>query len=205
MAATQEDIVSALQKLDSGNDDMWTDDGLPRVDAVQQLANDNTLTRKMISAAAQGFSRAGTEANKEPEDILSTDPIVAQALAEDEENGFNVEEDPTRDPLTDDQVKEIMQRRVSDASTKLEQRRREVIDAQNAQRRAEANLDKVRLDMNRRFPPMHESDAIKLHLASQLRMAHERAGSSPSQIDAALGLRGKQGWARPARSVINAR
>ena len=51
------DIKTALQHLDMANDDLWTDDGLPRVGAVKELTGDTSITRAQITAADPTFTR----------------------------------------------------------------------------------------------------------------------------------------------------
>jgi hypothetical protein len=53
-----EKIVGALRQLDAGNDNHWTEDGLPRLDTVKLMAGDQKITREQCTAAAPGFSRA---------------------------------------------------------------------------------------------------------------------------------------------------
>lgn len=52
------DIVSALALLDVDNNDHWTSDGLPRMEALEQLSGLKGLTRSAVTAAQPGFSRA---------------------------------------------------------------------------------------------------------------------------------------------------
>ena len=50
------DIRGALSKLDPTNDDQWTNDGLPRVDALQAMGLKD-VTRGQITAASPNFTR----------------------------------------------------------------------------------------------------------------------------------------------------
>lgn len=50
-------IAQAVAALDRANDDHWTADGLPRVDAVSTLAGDATVSRKDVDKAAPGVIR----------------------------------------------------------------------------------------------------------------------------------------------------
>ena len=52
------ELKDALLKLDVGNDNHWTGDGLPRIETVKMLASNPAVTREMIAEAAPGFSRA---------------------------------------------------------------------------------------------------------------------------------------------------
>jgi hypothetical protein len=198
MAATKEDILKALTQLDSGNDNHWTDDGLPRVDVVQKLLNDPEVRRKDINDAQPGFSRAVPGATTEPEDVQPGDaenaaPITAEhAEDEDAELEFT---------LDDEELKAAMQKRVTEAEQRMVRARAATQEARDYERKCEQWHTKALSDLNRRFPPLHPNDAIKQHLESQLRQRYENAGYGPSQIDAALGTRGKRGWGQSARRV----
>ena len=50
------DIASAIAMLDPGNDDHWTNAGLPAVDAVSELVGE-TVTRAQIKAVAPDAER----------------------------------------------------------------------------------------------------------------------------------------------------
>lgn len=51
-------IRDALKKLDPSNNDHWTADKLPRVDAVNTLLPEGeTVTREQLTAAAEGFTK----------------------------------------------------------------------------------------------------------------------------------------------------
>lgn len=53
----KEKIQEALLKLDTSNENHWTQDGLPRLDTIKILASDPSLTRETVSEAAPGFTR----------------------------------------------------------------------------------------------------------------------------------------------------
>lgn len=52
----KEKIQEALLKLDTSNENHWTQDGLPRLDTIKILASDPSLTRETVSEAAPGFT-----------------------------------------------------------------------------------------------------------------------------------------------------
>ena len=60
-------ILIALDKLDPAVDEQWTADGLPVVAVVQELAEDESITRKMITDVAPFFTR-DVAAGSLPED-----------------------------------------------------------------------------------------------------------------------------------------
>ena len=57
--ARQRRIASAVESLDPDNDEHWTQPGLPRVDAVEQIMGDSSVTRQEITAVAPEFYRPG--------------------------------------------------------------------------------------------------------------------------------------------------
>lgn len=198
MAASKDDIIKALLQLDSGNDKHWTDDGLPRIDVVQQLLKDPTVRRKDVNDAQPGFARANPDATTEPEDVQDGDPVVLTAQAEDNDDGDDFLGEAT---LEETELKAVMQKRVLEAEERVTKARTAVVEAQKHVNKCERWLNKAKEDLHLRFPPLHPSDAIKQHLESQLRQRYERAGIGPSQIDAAMGIRGKRGWGRPKPTV----
>ena len=202
MAATKEDIVSALIQLDSGDDAHWTDDGLPRVDVVQTLLKDPDIRRKDINDAQPGFSRAVPGATTEPEDILPGEESFAPPISAQE---ADAESDETEDflgaELSEEDLKATMQRRVTEAEGRMVRARAATQEAREYERKCEQWHVKALRDLNNRFPPLHPSDAIKQHLESQLRQRYENAGYGASQIDAAMGTRGRRGWGQSARRV----
>lgn len=55
---SQADLIKdAVFNMDAQNDDLWTADGKPQVNAVRDVLNDISLTRKQIDQALDGFSR----------------------------------------------------------------------------------------------------------------------------------------------------
>lgn len=51
-------IVEALQKLDTANDNQWTQEGLPKIEILKFLMGGEVITREQINEAAPGFTRA---------------------------------------------------------------------------------------------------------------------------------------------------
>ena len=87
-------ITSALKALDTGNDNHWTADGLPRLDTVKMLASDPTLTREKVADAAPGFTRAAAKDYTFPEtpaDTAAQPPAQAGDGASQGDSGGNTE------------------------------------------------------------------------------------------------------------------
>lgn len=56
MAPKALSVVDALKQLDTENDEHWTDNGLPRLDAMAKLC-DKQISRAEINQVGAGFSR----------------------------------------------------------------------------------------------------------------------------------------------------
>lgn len=57
MAKTNEEILEAVRGLDPKNDEHWTTDGMPRLDAVENLLGGD-VSRKSVTNAAPNYTRA---------------------------------------------------------------------------------------------------------------------------------------------------
>jgi hypothetical protein len=78
-------IEDALKQLDPKNNDHWTADGLPRIDAVRSLTGDQTIGREAVEKASPGFNREAAGGENRPgtppaapaAPSGTTDPMVA--------------------------------------------------------------------------------------------------------------------------------
>lgn len=213
---TTSKIRNALQQLDPANDQHWTEDGLPREGVVRTLANDPNISRAAISAASPGFQRNPTKptasAAVQEIDALTGEPILppganASPLDSDEDN-----EDPTKNTgelMTDDEVRVLLEQRVTDAARALTDAQAAVRAANQGVLDAQAHLQKVKGDLSREFPPMTAAQNVKQYIASELAgraaMHHNYGGGNNgiapgSQIDAAMQRGNSRGWRRPSRN-----
>ena len=78
----KEKIIETLLKLDTTNDNQWTQDGLPKVDVLKFLSGGETWTRDQISEAAPGFTRSnpiiGDGSNGELNEVASEQPVEGE-------------------------------------------------------------------------------------------------------------------------------
>lgn len=203
-------ILEAVQSLDKSNDANWTDDGLPRVNVVQELVGDSSLTRAQLNEIAPGFARNPAPAKSEgwlAPPAASTDTVIE--VSGDEFNpSVEPEIDGPGEQLSEDQVRAILTRRIGDAETGLELARASVNAANTEVRRCEVRVQRAISDSNRRFPPISAAANIKAHLkAQQDRLIAEveaRGGRGIGQLDQAMQKRNSRGWSRPSRPVQNA-
>lgn len=77
-------IKQALAHLDPANDDHWTADGLPRMDALVDMTADPSITRKLVTDADPQLTRdvALERASGDDGDAQSTPSLLEQPLVE---------------------------------------------------------------------------------------------------------------------------
>lgn len=212
MTATKEEIITALQSLDTTVDTNWTDDGSPRMDVLTaKLGKD--LTRKLVNEALPGFNRTPAPAGEAPpsQEAIEVHSIMAPPddYAPDTEDTPISElaadldlDDPTQDqPLTREQLRELMKARLNSAVDEITDCQRGIRDANAALIAAQKRHSRLTADYNRRFPPLTAASNIKRHLAAHQAMRAEAVedGQGSSQIDRAMSQSKKRGWQRPIR------
>ncbi len=207
MAKTNEEILEALLGLSPGNDEHWTADGLPRLDAVENLLG-ASVTRKQLTNAAPDFNRAmaqsvvdeaASQGDTEPSDTDKTQPDADPQSPEDPgvtdtataDAGGPDDFDPLAEGPGDeeaelDEAVQEAQDRVSAIQQALEQGKLALAEAE------QALTDAVNAK-NSAFPPLSAAAAIQQFQRSE----HEKRaaargvvlGSVASPIDAALKAR----------------
>lgn len=207
MAKTNEEILEALLGLSPGNDEHWTADGLPRLDAVENLLG-ASVTRKQLTNAAPDFNRAMAQsvvdeaasqgdteqpgADKAEPDV---DPQSPEVPGETDTVTVDLGEPDDFDPLAEgpgdeeaelDEAIQEAQDRVSALQRALERDKLALAEAEQAL----ANAIKVK---NSAFPPLSAAEAIQQFQRNE----HEKRaaargvvlGPVVSPIDAALKAR----------------
>lgn len=210
-------IQEALLKLDVGNDNHWTADGLPRLDTVKMLASDQSLTRDSVAAAAPGFSRSTAQGY--------TPPSAEQQPAQDQGQGGNTGStegaapaaqqtaaQPTQstepvdnpDDLSSGQAEQPALEAPSGAATnEIEALEKELAEQEafvNELREAKAKIDTefdkarkreddLRVKLEGLRPVQSDSDAIQGYLASQRKALEQRAARQQLIKESGLNLR----------------
>jgi hypothetical protein len=205
MATTKDDILEALSQLDPNDDTQWTDDGGPRMDVLQKFTNDKTLTRANVNEAAPQFSRTSAQDGGSGVGGVSDDVLEAAAPSEDFDPAEEPEVNGLGEPLTQEQVKTVLERRVQVAENALTAARAALSEAHKEVLRAEQRSTRAILDLQRQFPPVSASEAIHAHIASQQkRLLEQVTGQGAygrSQIDQGMERSNTRGWTRPVRPV----
>lgn len=205
---TKEAIQEILSKLAITDDANWTDAGEPALDIVRALASDDTITRQQINEAQPGFIRSVGEPKADGVDGVKMEgvkgPSIPAAPTVNEDGKFSI-----------DEMRAILDRRVNDAEAAVLAAKQAQADATMEVSHCEARLVRAHRDRDRQYPPVTPSQAIKAHLASQVRQSQLRAGIDPdagmraaqSPIDEVMSRNTRRGTgqSRPTRPVMDGR
>lgn len=207
MAKTNEEILEALLGLSPGNDEHWTADGLPRLDAVENLLG-ASVTRKQLTNAAPDFNRAmaqsvvdeaASQGDTEPSDTDKAEPDADPQSPEDPSETDTVtagiggpdDFDPLAEGPGDEE--DMLDAAVQEAQDRVSAVQRALEQGKLALAEAEQALADAAKAKNSAFPPLSAAEAIQQFQRSE----HEKRaaargvvlGSVASPIDAALKAR----------------
>lgn len=217
------DIKEALAQLDTLDDDLWTQDGAPKTDAVSEIMG-TKVSRADILTAAPKFTRENTDLSEiedqpieptEPEPEVETAPadtaVLEAFLAEDPmlQAEFGDKILKSLDPL---QLPDLEQLLIAQ-QTALEEKRTQL---EEMTRRTKLNLALTRTWIKALIPDMSNQQAIQEYIRSQQAHRAQKAavlkealgGLKPSDlakldpraaIDRAFARRTARGVNRPTR------
>jgi hypothetical protein len=214
MAKTNEEILEAVQALDPANDEHWTTDGLPRLDAVENLLGAG-VSRKNVTNAAPDYTRghaqslvdaAHDEETAGPVDKDEDAPVRQEDASaeadqqppdESEETdtaSANDDEDDDINPLAEgpgDEEAEL-DAEILELQERVDMIRQGLEKGRVALEEAEADLALVVDAKNRAFPPLSPAEAIQQFQRSEhQKRAAARGVSVSSPLDNALKARRK--------------
>ena len=76
------ELLDVLKSLDPNDDSLWTDDGLPALDAVKALSGDKKLTRQALNDVALGLTRTTVASYDTPPAKAVTEVTVETKVEE---------------------------------------------------------------------------------------------------------------------------
>ncbi len=204
MAKTNEDILEAVKGLSPANDEHWTTDGLPRLDAVENMLG-ASVTRKQLTNAAPDFNRGhaqslvdeahDTETADSTDAGSEDDPLSLGDQEETDEAPAGAGGPDDFDPLAEgpgDEEAE-MDEAVQEAQDRVSAIQRGLEKGKLMLAEAEQDLANAINAKNQAFPPLSAAAAIQQFQRSE----HEKRaaargvvlGQVSSPIDAALKAR----------------
>lgn len=190
-------IVKALQQLDPKNDDHWTNDGLPRLDAIKGVSG---IKREDVTAAAPHFTKDnpvfeapkadGGESTSGQGDDAAPSPQGDEQQAQDDEQGAGDQDEQGSDDEqqaqdeADDELEELpaeldeAEAAVLEAKAKLAEVQEQRDAAQKVVDDAQAEHDRlVEIRDSQRRPHQDMEDRMAF-IKRQAQMRAERAGAS---------------------------
>lgn len=187
--ATPEQLKEALAKLDPKNDEHWTTDGMPRIDAIQGfLGGDKTVGRNEIVLAAPALNRSSA-----PEIVRETPPTGLEQLADAIENGAGSNPPEGADsPKSEEDSDEDTSRAEAVAARESRMNAVAEIDAEISKLKARrerivAELDQIETFLTRKNDHRHNISEIQRYLESSKRNAAERARLAKAARALAMG------------------
>ena len=163
------DIREALATLDTLDDEVWTSEGLPKIEAVKELLG-RPITRQEIVDAAPKFTRQNPELDSEPEDEVQ--PTVQETVEPepvDLSDALSVEPmDPNRFLSFLDRVPTSQLQELKDG---LDGRKKEFRDLRGKldeyDRLINIATTQVKSRIQREIPDISEREATQAYLQSQ--------------------------------------
>jgi len=185
----RESILEALGALEPENDECWTTQGLPRIDIVRTLADDEAITRRMITEAAPEFTRDNPE-------IPLDDEETEQPVSDPEEG---IEGDNLR-PAVKVTLSAIDLLRNEVSEIEREREAQEAIRAEAAGKIDDLSRKRQRVRQRihelERQDPRAKHSVITEYLAKQredrARRASEGSAREASQLDRAMARKTKR-------------
>lgn len=210
--ADKEQILAALAQLDPLDDDHWTSDGAPRIDAVEKILGGD-VSRKEVVEAAPKLTRetAGQETEEEQEETTADPETEENDDAETEGEGRKeevTEEAPAESvttlaeldrPLTEREFahflgsvpKEELEDVVALLRLQLGEASKAVKDAQDLEARIKRSISFTESRIKDEFPNTTDRDATRNFIETQTRLRAERVAKrqeifgkiDPSEFD----------------------
>lgn len=230
--ADKEQILAALAQLDPLDDDHWTSDGAPRIDAVEKILGSD-VSRKEVVEAAPKLTRetAGQETEEESAETQTNPETEEKNDAEEEGQG---REEALTDaaqtladvdrPLTEREFahflssvpKEELEDVLAMLRLQLGEASKEVKDAQDLEARVKRSIAFTESRIKSEYPNSTDRDAIRAFIETQTRLRAERVAKrqeifgkiDPSEfdprapIDRAMARKTKRGGQRPNRPLL---
>ena len=184
------DIKEALSQLDTLDDNLWTQDGSPKIEAVSDLVG-NKVTRAEILEAAPKFSRENPDTSAATEDEKQAQQDEQTIVVEDED--FTVlDELEGRKPMAPSELAETVLKKlppkqlhmVEDVLKKqlsqVEAAEKEIAEAK---RNLKLGLATTRTWIKSLIPDMSNQEAIQ----DYIRKSHEARAAKANALRTALG------------------
>ena len=222
--STPEQIVEALRSLDVANHDHWTSDGHPRMDVLQELVGDPSLTRKRVNEASPNFTRSTADGlpdapglSPATEQGALAAPVLEDPAPADDDAPAPADEDPAQEDTSEEEDELTTQ--LADVDARLAEAQKGMSALQREAHELNAARDRLIEERDRQRTP-HDDQVERMHfIRSQAELRRARAGerslvremelnarglASSSTLDQSMATRPGHGHGRPpARPLKN--
>lgn len=210
-------IKEALLKLDPENDEHWTQDGLPKLDALSEIFGEK-VTRKEATEADPDFIRPTNEEEDEEDDSDDEDDESEDDDSEDEASDEDEGDDEDEDEDDDSEDEDDDPDELAEVSASMEKKKVEMEEADkaaaDAKKAAEART-KEYLALNekkKKLTPVNSNQSeIQRYLKTQKAVSQQKAQrrntvlkhidqkdiNPKSKLDQAMGRKTARGTHRP--------
>jgi len=137
-----EQIAAALLKLDVTNDDHWTADGQPKIEALRLLAGSFGLKREDVTKTAPNFSRSNPSLDPVDQGVVKPTPIVPQENQDASADTLQGAGDSVTESESEFEGQDL-ETQLSRARVRLEQATSAKHQADQACREASAEVDRL--------------------------------------------------------------
>lgn len=208
MKFNHEQVREALGNLDPANEEHWTQDGLPRLDAVEALLGGNA-SRKLITDAAPDFTREVAQAMRDEAGGVQPSPGAAEqadaasaALGEhltghdpdadpaEDEGPVDPEDDDALDPLAPGHAER--QAEMDEEVRLAEEALVEAVQARDlaneAVDEAQSALDALKARKAKLFPPISPAEAIQQFQKAEFDRRMQAAQAAQARAEGASPL-----------------
>lgn len=158
-------IRVASTKLDVENDDHWTQDGLPGLEAIHQFTGNQRIKRADVTNALPDFNREAARAAAEKADEPDA-PVEAGEKPFVDPNGtpINQEHSAADRKLTEEELNDRLEALAAqriEVSANVEKAKKQITEIE----REEAKIADLKAKL---YPPLSFSELIEQHLAATL-------------------------------------
>jgi polyribonucleotide nucleotidyltransferase len=154
------ELLDVLKALDPNDATLWTDDGLPMLDAVKALTGDSKLTRSALNKVALGLTRDTVA-------TYTTAPVDASVATVEE---VIVVEEPVQS-LSQDEVKAA----IAVASAEFEELRNKADSTETELAKLQKQVDELSSQLVKPTPNEEFAEAISHYVAATAKERMERS------------------------------
>jgi DNA-binding transcriptional MerR regulator len=137
-------LLDTLKTLDPTDDSLWTDDGLPALDAVKAVTGLDKVTRANINKVALGLTRSNVVDYVAPESADKEEEIVETQVVEVNQDILGNEIDVLRNELAQlNDAKKALEEQIAAKANQLNEAERKIVRPLDSELNAQVIADYI--------------------------------------------------------------